>query len=457
MVRRVLPWVLMPKFRNVLTQLDIDPNRKGDVVIRNIDLYVTDNVGIYVPGASTFLSVPYLKYDTEINEEEKTVSISSNDGFVAGFMPNGRYSKFLAKTIDENDGPIVLKYEGESLPDFAISIVARNVYRLHAGKYFAAKIKKYMEKLGVEFDKTRTQVKITDVLVKEGNITGEVHMKINLYRIKTGANEIKAPGIVPGLLSLMEHGLIKPIDGEVEEELNKFLREVGRVGGRVSPISGGLLKQTSKTKFTYYLGEISAPNHVIDGLKKRHGNTIWLGGAPAYRGVKVNFYANLPVKKMYMSISILPFSPPATVVLNYPPFNLLPISALYYEREPFLRYQVEREVATRAKKIGLEIGPFHRDLSVLGDASVTFEEIKSMLKDGYPKIDKLEKAMHKVERLGTVADLVSMTIGDVYKVDKLLVSLLEPKVRAKEKVASPKEETEVEKEEGLDELEDILL
>lgn len=451
--RRILPWILLTKFRNVMLNLpsSIKDAVEPEIVIRNLDLYVADNIGVYVPGASSLLYVPYLKYDALLDEEASEIHITPVDGFVSGFMPNGKYTKIPVKFIEEKDGPVTLKYDGDNFSDFAVSIVTRNIYRLRAGKYFASRLKKsVLEKNGIHVSKYKDkELELSNVVVKSRNVEGSVKIRIFLYDV-IGKYPYVVPGIVPGILTLIQRGELRPYPEDVEEELNKFLDELASIGGRISPISGGLLKQVSRTRFTYHIGEISGPERAIKNLKVTHRGDVWLGGEVAYKGVRVDFHANPDNRKLYMTISVVPFNPPATIVLNYPPFNIMALSALVNQRRDFLRYQIEKEVRSRAKRYGLNIGSFHNDLAVLSDANITFEDIRNVLKDGYPKIPKLRKIMYRFEKLGHVADLVAMTIGDIYKVDKLLVSQVKPKTKVeKETKVTPTSIEEEEMEEAL--------
>ena len=467
--RRVLPWIIMPKFKNVLTHFPDsiinkirmeNQNQQIEIGTRELELYVAEGEkwgGLYIPGASTFLTVPYIKYDVEIDEKRKIMTVTSSDGFIQGFAPDGTYVKYRTLTIDEKDGPIELEYDA-NFTEFATGVVVRNVYRLLAGKYFARRIASIMrKKFGVKIIKEKEEIKIGDVVVSEGHVRGTVPIVINLYLVGLEYNNYVTPGVVPGILQLIEDGILKPYDEKTEEVLTNFMEKITRIGKRVSPISGGILQKTSKTKFTYYLGEIDAPDTVINTLKRKMGDSVWLGGGPAYRGTRVNFYVNLTKKKFYMTISILPFNPPATIVLNYPPFNIAPISALMNERYAFLEYNIKREVIPRARRLGLDVGSFHRELQVLGDAGITFDEVRGILKDGYPRLDKLEVVAEKAEKLGNVADLVSMISADVYKIDKLLISLIEPKAKKTEQKNLSRRKEEETKEDEEDEPEGVLL
>lgn len=439
--RRVLPWVLLPRFLNVVTRLPLperlEPGKT--YVVRELELYVTNDAGVYVPGASTLLVVPHLSYRTERDEAERVVRVLDIEGSIYGFMPDGTPARYRASTIVEKEGIPEIRY-GDRYSDFSLDVVLRNALRLSAGKYFAYKVESAMRRRGVFFSRGGV-VKMRNVVVRERGVVAEIPLTISLYTVTYRGERLRAPGVVPGVLDLIGRGLLETVGGEARTVLDSFLERVSSVGKRLSPVSGAILHRTSRTRFHYYIGEVSASESVVRALRSREGDRVWLAGGPMGKGTGawVTVYADLRNMKAYAAVSLLPLSTPAAVVLNYPPFSIAPLSALMGEGSGRLGDLLER-AGERARRLGLDVGFYDRDLAVLADAGIGFREVKQILRDGYPRLEHLEPVLEKTERLGDIGDIMSMALGPVYKVDKLLVTLAEPVREERSRVAEEKEE-----------------
>jgi len=440
LARRTLPWYLTAKFKNALLALpsDIDVKRDVETYVK-VDLSVNAVSGVFVPGASRFLMVPYVEYSSEVNKDEKKIHVTIKDGFVSGFLPDGKYVKFLAKTITKEE-PVELAFE-ENYTDFAVDTVIRNYLRLNAGTMFAGRVETYAKARGIFFRSLGKYV-ISNILLREGSVYATVKLPTKLHNVSYKDTTFISPGVVAALLHLIGSDKFDPLaeHPEGKQVLADFIKKVDSVGSKLTGVSSSLLQATSKTKFTYIIGEVSGPEQAMKSIKRQE----WLTGFTAYRGVRANLYLT-PPSYVTLTISILPFVAPATAVLNYSPFNLAPLASLMNQAERQLQYALDR-AADQLNRRRLSAGFYDADYEVLADAKVSFEDIKRVLRDGYPRLENLDRILEKMERLGYIGDIVSHAYGKESKIDRILIKELREIAKSEKKAGKVEKE---EKEEGV--------
>lgn len=444
--RRALPWYIMPKFSNLILSLS-----------RDIESYIKVNEvsTVFVPSASRFLTVPHVDFELKDDPQTKTVTATIRGGWVQGFLPNGKYAKFLASTVLEDKNEVRFRYR-ENYSEFDVATLLKNYMRMKAGPFFAYKVEQYGKKHGVLFNRTGGARNIV-IVMKERSVYKEVELPVQVYEVMHQGKFIgTVPGIIPGMLKLINDETVDPLteNQPAKQVLEDFIKEVTRVGSKLVPLSA-TLQSTSRSAFTYIIGEADAQDTVFDELTKKLRSQgrkmMYITGAPAYRGVRVNFFLNPENRKVYMTISILPFSAPATVVLNYPPYSVAPLAALMHQRRYFLRFNLGK-VREHLSRRGITAGFYDADYEVLGDAKVTFDEIRTILKDGYPRLSHLRPLLYKLEPLGYIGDIMSHAYGKETKVDEVLIKELKrlaekeakteekPKTEEKKAVTAPEEE-----------------
>jgi hypothetical protein len=446
MARRILPWYLAPRFNNVISKVEI--KGKKAIVNRNVEIYVTSNMPyVFVPMASMMLYVPYLNSEFSIrrkNESETIVTINKIDGFVAGYLPDGKYAKFTENAIEKDVIGKEIIVHGEP-HEFSINMVTRRIARINAAKYFANKVRYELKKNGWYFEPIGYG-HVKAVKVVEGNAETRLEIRTTFFEVHYRGKSVTAPGIVPGVVSFFGNDKYLPIeDDKVKDTLLDFVKRVSDVGKSFSSLA--ILQKATKSTFGYVVGEADIPDTVKKELKsKSEGPWYWITGSPTYRGVRSNYYLDLESNKIVLTLTFVPFSPPASLVLNYPPFHIAPLSAMVNERMNQLKYFAD-VVPDRLKRIGVDGTLYVDELEPLKDAGVRFDDIRRILREGYPKLSTLDKLLEKMDRISYLGDIASMTYGSIRKIDELLVSSIQPK--KKEEQVEP-EEVKKEKEEFED-------
>lgn len=432
--RRVLPWVLLTRFRNVITHLPLLELTPGKHEIRNIECYVTTtSPEVHVPAASSLLYVPFIKFTADTDKANKEIVVREVDGRVVGYFYDGTYRAYSIQKLEEevrkrSGEPTTLRYE-EPISRFDIESVLRTFYRFEAGKLFAAHLAAHAKKKDRITFSNLGRMKELTVVVEERGVSLTVDMKISMFMVcADDKNCFKVPGVVPGLLHLLHKGLVKPVTGEAEDVLNNTIKRISDVGDRLSPVSGGILQSTNRARFTYVVGELDK--------QSEEGRRRWLT-EDVINGVRVGFYANERTGDIEMVTTVYPFNPPAVVVMNYPPFNLAPVTGLLRDRY----WQVKR-VADRAywrlKQLGFDGAIYLREMAGLADAGISVQDVKRALREGYPRVDTVERMLDGFEKVGALGDIMSLAIGRVEKVDRLLITFL----GKEEKKATEKKEEE---------------
>jgi len=429
MVRRLLPWYLLHRFRNVVLAVEVEEEEgRGVARVREVELYVSPNAPyVFVPGASMMLYAPFIRARYEVaasGSGESEVVISGVEGFVAGFLPNGRYAKYTEKAFGEGVVGKRVKVRGE--PDqFDIDVVAAGIARIVAGGWFAANIKTSLSREGWEFEPfAKGALKV--ITVAERRAEAEVSIMVRLFKVRYGGREVTAPGIVPGVAAFFADDRSLPIaDAGARDALIGFVKGVADVGRHFASLA--LLQRTARSTFTYTVGEASVPKAVREHLMKRSGGSgrLWLAGGRLHRGVRADFYLDLEGGGVVSDITIYPFSPPATLVLNYPPFNMAPLAATLHE-QPRRFARLAELASKRLDRYRVEGALYVKELEPLAEAGVKFDDIKKALREGYPKLDTLEALLGKMDRVSYLGDVASMAYGRARRVDELLIASITP-------------------------------
>lgn len=433
MTRRILPWYLLPRFNNTILKVSIKDEKA--ILKRNIELYTTSNMPYaFIPVASLLLYIPYIKPEYSVNKVDKKkneITINKIDGFISGYLPDGRYTKITGETIGKDIVGNEISIRGDPR-DFPIGMVARRLSRIIAGKYFANKVKYYLKNKGWFFDiKGVGNIKL--ITIKEGNAITNIEIPTTFFEVRYHNKTIVSPGIIPGVSYFFLDNNDLPIESEpVKENLINFVNRIADIGKSFSSIS--ILQNATKSSFGYAIGEANFSDDIKNTLKNESKNKYWywLGGVPTYRGVRNNFYVDIESKKLIMTISFTPPSPPASLVLNYPPFHLLPLSAMAKERIKQLRIVANKIMKPRLKKIGVD-GTFYIDeIEPLADANVKFDDIKKILKEGYPKIETLDMLLEKMDKISYIGDITSMAYGEMRKINEIMISTIKSKEEKKD-------------------------
>jgi len=434
MARRLLPWVLAPRFKNVVTSVEVEGEKA--VARRNVELYETDAGGVMVPGASMFLYEPYLntEYRVKITGRDKGYAvITAISGYVAGYMPNGEYVRYGYRTLRDVVGKRI-EFTGSEPDQFTVNMIARRLARISAARIFAANIKQALMEEGWKFELIGEGT-IKKVYVREGNAATKVVIQTSFFAVYYDGRAYTAPGIVPGVLNFFADPNLSIVKrDDVRERLIEFLGRVSEVGSKFAPVS--ILQQATRSTFTYVIGE-------VEGLSKtgKAGGSQWVAGGPAYSGVRANVYADRN-GKLLLSLTFIPFSPPASLELNYPPYHIAPLAAMVRDRPRMLRYLADTAVKRLARQ-GADAVAYVDELEPLADAGVGFDELRRAMKEGYPKMETVETILDKMTRIEDVADVASLTYGEVRKVDELLVSEIRPPEKRAQRKGRGRSEAEL--------------
>jgi len=429
LVRRTLPWYVMSRFQNALLSIpDVVVEQRINEKYVKVDLKTRQVAGIFVPGASRFLVSGYVNFeiveDTKKKQEETwrrtmyehneyKLMVNIKSGFVYGFLPNGKYVKFYQDKIVKNE-LVEVKYKDEySLGQ--VADVLRNYLRLSASPLFGAVVSKYAKKIGIEMTEVESGI-VPEIIIKEGKLYTRVVLPTNIYRVKYNDFRFRSPGVIASILFLMSNNMLDPLQENPEARglLSDFIKRVDEVGRSLAGVSGSLLQSTSKSSFTYIIGEVKETSNTAN-LKNPIGlGTFWINKYTTMR------FTLQPSRIITTTITVRPFSSPATVVLNYTPFNIAPLSALMNEGKSSLSFAKEKVTSILRKK-GFEPGFYDTDYEVLSDANITFEDVRKILRDGYPKLESLNVVLEKSEKLGYIGDVISHAYGSEVKVDKILI------------------------------------
>ena len=443
--RRLLPWYLAPRFHNVITSVKIKDS--SVIMRRNVEVYTTSSSPmVFVPLASMMLYTPYMEVEynvrvSDVNLSDRIANIVKVKGFVSGYLPDGRYTKFTERAFADKVFEKEIVVEGEPSP-FMISMVARRVARIESAKYFANKVRYELTKSKKWWFEPVGKGRVKVINVVEGNAMTKMEISTTFFDVRYKDYEpVTTPGIVAGVAHYFGNDETIPIENDkVKDFLIDFVKRIADVGKSFTPIS--VLNKVNRSTFSYVIGDAEIPDHVkvkLTGKDKPLWH--WVTSTSVYRGVKTSFYVDPASSKVIMSVTFLPFYPPASLVLNYPPFHLAPLSAVVNERLKQLKYMSDR-VEKALLKEGIEAVLYPDELEPLSDAGVTFDEIKDLMKRGYPPIRHLEGLLEKMDRVSYLTDVAGLTLGKIQKVDEMLISSITPKKKASQVSEEPEDEFE---------------
>jgi len=434
-----LPWELQWRFQNVILSL---PEAEARARRSTGDRYLVVNEvtkSVFIAGSSTFLYVPRVEYEKQDYPERGELVVKVADGLVGGRLPDGDKVWYSASTAlkvraeaGEPAGEIKVRYSGE-YSDWMVDAVVRDHLRLSASPLMAARVKEFAKRHGITFARLEGKREI-EVLIEAKTVRTTIKLETHAYLMKDGSGRAQTvPGVVPGVLRAISSRRLKPLEDypDAEQALQDFMKDVASVGEKLVPVSA-VLQGTHKTRFTYIAGEADGSegrfNRVKEKLESQGRKLLWLGGTRLSRGVWGSFNFDPESRKVLFSVHIEPDSPPATVVLNYPPFNLTPIAAVAYEKPEALTKGV-RESARRLGAYGLSVASYADDYEVLADAKITFNDVRRVVLEGYPRLGTLRRLLEKVEALGTVGDVMSLAYGKETVVDEMMIKQLAPQRR----------------------------
>ena len=66
---------------------------------------------------------------------------------------------------------------------------------------------------------------------------------------------------------------------------------------------------------------------------------------------------------------------------------------------------------------------------MLADAKITFNDVRRVVLEGYPRLGTLRRLLEKVEALGSVGDVMSLAYGKETVVDEMMIKQLAPQRR----------------------------
>jgi len=443
-----LPFYLLSRFHNVLTTVQVEGGGSA-LRVRNVELYYSKDRGadIYIPGASSLLSVRYIssQYTAEpAGDGENEVTITGVEGSVLGFIPSssGRFVRYTERAFGEDVVGVRVKVRGE--PDqYTVDMAAGRIAKLEAGRRFAANVKAALNKEGWKFEQLGRAV-LRTITVAEGRARAELTLYVRLFKVARGGREVTAPGVIPGVLAFFEDDGALPIgDGRVKDVLIGAAREIAEVGSHFTSLA--LLQSTSSARFTYIVGEARVPKAVREDLMKKGGGRkrFWLAGGRVARGARVDFYLDLEGGKVPVRVALLPqLSSPAIVALNFPPFDTAVLAAVVHDAKRQLGRLAE-QASRRLERFKAEGAIYVKELEPLAEAGVAIEDVRRILREGYPRLDSLMSLVRKMDRVSYLGDVVAMTYGEARKVEELLISSIKPAEERREAEGRRREQADI--------------
>jgi len=404
-VRALLPWILMPRYRNAITRID-----------EEIEVYTADTpMEYFVPGAASMLTTRYARASYQVvrtgaeNGDVNEVELTDVDVLVMGYLPDGRPIYFRRRPAEELVGQRIEVENG--FTDFDIESVVSNSARLISGKYFAAAVSKFGAKMGMNYLAKR-KYGIETVNVSSGNATMPVTLTIYVYTVEYPSGTVlKTSGVVPAVALAVSYPEEAGVDAAslpgYDDAIN-LLSRMKEMGGRFASIP--VLHGTSRAEFTYVIGEVEpgpSRERYIIGQRVARGTRAYIAATP--RG------------NVVLRISFLPRSPPAMYVMSFPPLSLSPLAAAVNDRFLALS-RMARKAEEKIREMGMDGTVYFDELEVLRDARISIEEVRQGFKEGYVKPERVERLLDKLDRVGDIADVLSVTIGN--SLEKRLVKVL---------------------------------
>ncbi len=422
---RILPWIILPRFNNVALSLAV--NKERIVISRGVEYYVSTNSRLFIPSASTFIYSPFLRSSVKLVEmDDKTyVNIDDIEGFFSGFLPSGMYVKIpVDKVRSQLETDLSTTPLTGVVTRYNTMLLINSLARLRAGSIFAGIVKSHVEKrFGVEFRLIGEGV-VNVITINEKGAKGSFEIRTRFYEMRHGDGNTKVvPGIVPGILYLINQGFRFADNTKAYETVESVLEEMYDVGSRFTSVS--LVQTTTRGKFTYVIGELEGD---VEKWSRRNLSRVTLRdvGRRAYRGVTSNIVLDFSSEKVLLSIEFDRFAPPAQAVLNYAPLNMTPISAMVNQRLKFLKFQTALARERARSRYGVEATFYIDELSPLGESGITFDDINRAYKEGYIKIDTIRKLLDKMDRVSYIGDISSFAYGDLHKIDEITLASIKP-------------------------------
>ena len=417
-VRALLPWIMMPRYRNVISSIRPD----GEIEVYRSAVIATY---IYVPGAASLLAPRYAhanfyveKVDNKDGTKKYQVTLSDVDAYVVGYLPDGRKVVFRRRLSEEMEG-LRIEIEGRITQD-DIDMLTSLVGRLKAGKYFGGIVANFAKTHNIMITR-HSRYSLNVIEVQALRAKAEVRIKTRVYNVSFKDKTILAPGVVPAVANIISYperfrgGLASEIEGY--DKAKELVDRIRDMGGRFADMA--LLYSISKARFRYIVGE----------LYNTPRNDRLLISDKIAKGTRASFIAT-EKGKVLLEISFLPLSPPAMFVASFPPLNISPLAATVNER--FLKLKV---LANKAKKYmergGLAGEIYIDELEPLRDAKLSIEDVRGMLKDGYPLPSRINRILDELDKLSDIADILQVTSGG--GLERLLVKALKPDEEKKAK------------------------
>lgn len=404
LARRCLPWLLMSRFSNLLLSL-----RKP---IKYDRLVGTDVAGVFVPAASSFVVVDRVDYSYLPSEKPGTVAVKVTGGYAYAFLPNGEKVVFGSRRIAREVGTVEVRHSRKKVNDYQVSAVVRDVARLRLGGVFAAVVKKYARELGYYFEPGKRST--VTVKVRSGDAVATYTFEVTTYHLLYGDALINvAPGVVPAILHLIRESPGNVFPQAAVDALSGVVDRYRELGERVMPLVP-VLQGTGHGSFLYVLGELEQ--------SKPGGSAKTLATRRLGKGVEGSVILDEKNGKLLLRVAFRPFSPPALVALNYPPFNIAPL-AVAANSEKY--WDLVKAALDRAKKAGAKITwEYSAEYAALADATLTADDVRVAMREGYPSIKTLDAIAEKISALSDVADIVSHAYGRTHiaTIDEILVN-----------------------------------
>lgn len=421
-----MPWIMLSKFRNVVKGLPIsDSNvRLGEVNVRNVEYYTTERGRIITPASSSLMIPSFIKVYTEeeMDEdyEETKIIVKNLEGYVYGFMFDGTYFRVDANKLLGNGIDLQKK---KNYSDYELNDTVKKVLRLRAGKLFTAYNKSILRKrYGIELQNTGIHGGIKKLIINNKSIIAREDFETSFFTILNDKEEIKYPGVMSALLSLIYNKKVYP-SGKTREIIDEFLKELSTVGKSVAPFSEAILQATGNNAFVYNLGEIKMKEKDKERYRREgQSNRIHLFSKWLDKLVYGEIYANANTDKVYLDLSFYPNNTVAQIEFNYPPFSVLPLSAVVYSKKDAFDKLING-AKTIANKNNIDLTLDSKDFDVLANAGVSTDDIAKAMKEGYPKIDTLLNLLDKSSKLSNIGDIFNLLMGKANRVDTILVSI----------------------------------
>lgn len=425
--RGILPWILLANFRNVIKGLPIrDADlRLGEINVRNVEYFVSDNGRIIIPAASSLMIPAFIKVSAEEEMDndnmETRIVVKDLEGFVYGYMFDGSYFRVYANRL-LGDGLYLQKVD--KYRDYDLNNAVKKVLRLRGGRLFSAFNKSVLwKKYGIRIMNTGVHGTLNRIIIRNRSIIARENFETNFFTVSGDKEEIKYPGVMSALLTLIHNKRVYP-SGRTGEILDEFLKDLSDVGREVAPFSEAILRATGNNTFVYNLGELEMSEKDREQFRRGQINRtyLYLSGKQFDRLVRGRVYANVETGKVYLGLSFYPDNPVAQIEFNYPPLSVLPLSAVIYSKKEKFK-ELINDAKEAASKQHIDLTLNSGDFDVLADAEVSIDDIVKARREGYPSVETLTSILNKSAKLSKLGDLFNLLIGKPTRVDTILFSI----------------------------------